>query len=383
MYDYRELQGKADARQKQIEEITARGESQTDADRDRVMELMGEIKALEEAAGELRDAEVAELRDMVARATAVPGAADPRNQEVADFRAYMRTGEIRDASMSTTDANGGYLVPEPRHADVVELVRKVNPIFGQATVFDMKGGDTTMQLPYKSAHGVATTATETGARSEQSAPTFTSPSLTCYEYYSDQRATQTYLDSVEGSEDQLVQWMYEDVFEQAEYDATVGDGSTKIKGLFACTSEYTAVLSGAANALANTAFPSTYFSLPIKYRRNAKWVMASATLATVSTYAWPNLTSVSLAKMNENTGEWTIMGKPVLESDSAPSVGDGAYPVAFGDIAAGYAVGVHRNTSILRDPYTAPPKIRFYALARLGGCAWDYQAVRLLKSDDA
>jgi len=46
-------------------------------------------------------------------------------------------------------------------------------------------------------------------------------------------------------------------------------------------------------------------------------------------------------------------------------------------------VGIHRSTSILRDPYTAAPYVRFYAIARMGGCAWDYQAVRLLKSNNA
>ena len=49
----------------------------------------------------------------------------------------------------------------------------------------------------------------------------------------------------------------------------------------------------------------------------------------------------------------------------------------FADIKRAYAVGVHRNISILRDPYTATPKIRFYGLARLGGVAWDYQAAQV------
>jgi HK97 family phage major capsid protein len=254
MYDYRELQGKADYRQKQVEEITAKADL-TDSDRDRVQSLMGEIRALEETAGELRDAEIKELREIVARANTIPGATDPHAQEIADFKAYMKSGEIKNASMSTTDANGGFLVPEPKHADLLEVVRKNNPIFGLATVFNLTG-DTTMSLPIKSAHGAATTAAEAGARAEQNAPGFVGPSLTCYDYFSDQRATQTELDCVTGLEDMLLGWIYDDIVEQAEYDATVGDGQTKGKGLFAhvggTSTDFGLDQSGSADALNNT-----------------------------------------------------------------------------------------------------------------------------------
>jgi predicted phage gp36 major capsid-like protein len=319
MYDYRELQGKADYRQKQVEEITAKADL-TDSDRDRVQSLMGEIRALEETAGELRDAEIKELREIVARANTIPGATDRHAQEI---------------------------------ADLLEVVRKNNPIFGLATVFNLTG-DTTMSLPIKSAHGAATTAAEAGARAEQNAPGFVGPSLTCYDYFSDQRATQTELDCVTGLEDMLLGWIYDDIVEQAEYDATVGDGQVKGKGLFAHTggtsTDFGLDQSGSADALNNTCWLTTYFKLPIKYRKKAVWV---------------------------------IYGKKVVESDSAPAIGNGLYPVAFGDIAQAMAVGIHRVPSVLRDPYTAAPKVRFYGLGRLGAAAWNYEACRLIKSDNA
>ena len=110
--------------------------------------------------------------------------------------------------------------------------------------------------------------------------------------------------------------------------------------------------------------------------------MAPATLAAAAALAYPNLDNTPLCSQNAN-GDWVILGKTVLESDSAPAVGATAYPVCFADIASAYAVAIHRSTSILRDPYTATPKIRYYGLARMGGCAWDYQAAILMKSNDA
>ena len=347
------------------------------------MRLMGEIHALEETAGEMRDAELAELREIVSGGQSLGGAGQTADEAaMAAFRQYLKTGEIMDASLSTTDANGGYIVPEPAHAELIEKVRKADPVFGNATLFRLTG-DTVIQLPYKSAHGAVANAAETGARSEQNAPTFTSPTLTCYDYYTDQRATQQVLDSVAGFENMLLGWIAEDIQEQAGADAVAGNGSTKIKGLFAETSgKYALKLSGSAGALVNTNFLTVYFSLPVKYRRGGDWLMNGATLATVAAMAYPNMSNIPLATQ-DSAGNWSILGKRVLESDSAPAIGAAAYPVAFADVKAAYAVGIHRNTSILRDPYTATPYVRYYGLARMGGCAWDYQAAILLKSNDS
>ena len=179
-----------------MEDLTAK-EDRTSAERDEIVSLMGQIKALEDAAGKVRDAELEELRAVVAQGHKVGDAVvDPKDAEMAEYLAYLKDGSvgpIMNTSLSTTDANGGYLVPEPAHASLIEKIRLNDPVFGRATVFNMSG-DTTLNLPYKSGHGVATTAAETGARAEQTEPTFTSPTLVCYDYFSDQRATQTFLD---------------------------------------------------------------------------------------------------------------------------------------------------------------------------------------------
>lgn len=376
-YDYRALDERAKGIQAKIEELTSKPEG-ADGDRDVIMALHGELNAIEQVAAEMKDAELAELRAIIehTRTDATPGV----DKDVADFMAFLKTGEIRNASLSYTDANGGYIVPEPKHAELIEKVRLSNPVFGNATVFDMTGGDVVMQLPYKATHGAVANQTEAGARSEQNAPTFESPSLTCYDYYTDQRATQQVLDSVSGMEDMLMGWIYEDIMEQAEGDAVNGSGS-KIQGLFGYTSTYDTKLSGSSGALNNTAFHTAYFALNSKYRGGAAWLMNSATLAIAAAYQYPN-TTMPLATQGAD-GNWSILGKPVLETDNAPAIGASAYPVAFANIKNAYAVGIHRNTSVLRDPFTATPKVRFYGLARLGGCAWDKQACVLLKSNNS
>ena len=384
MYDYRKLEEEAAKLQGQVLAIheSKDEDGNIPADkRDELMRLMGRIEALEETAGQMKDAEIAELRSIVERGTQVTSATEtPEVLAMMQFRRWLLTGDPMDASLSTVDANGGYIVPEPAHAELIEKVRKNDPIFGRATLFRLTG-DRQIYLPYKASHGVVTTATETGTRSEQDAPTFENAVLTCHDYYTDQRATQQVLDSVDGLEDMLLGWIYEDIQEQAGADAVNGDGSDKIKGLFTETSKYTTKTSGAAGALTNTAFLAVYFALPVKYRRNAVWLMSPSTLAVAATFAMPNLDNTPLCQQTP-AGEWTILGKPVVECDSAPSIGAANYPVALADVSAAYAVGIHRATSVLRDPYTAAPKVRFYGLARLGGCAWSGEAAVLLKSNN-
>ncbi len=377
-FDYRALEARAKVLQDKIVELTSKEMDATE--RDLYNSLMGEMHALEQTAGEMKDAEIAELREIVARGNVVGEAGkDPEDKAVAEFKAYLKSGqvgEIMNTSLSTTDANGGYLVPEPTHAPLIEKIRLNDPVFGRAELFQMTG-DTTLVLPYKSAHGVVTTAAEAGARSEQTEPTFTAPTLVCYDYYSDQRATQTFLDSVTGAEDMLMRWMYEDMQEQAGADAVSGDGSTKIEGLFHGTAKYTTQFSGSATTVLNTSPAKLYWALPVKFRSNAAWIMASATLAVLEGFALPSNANIPLVTQQNDV--WYMYGKPILESDSAPALGAGLYAIGFGDIRAGYAVGVHRNTTILRDPYTATPKVRFYSLSRMGGTPWDYQAIQIMR----
>jgi HK97 family phage major capsid protein len=378
MYDYRTIE----QRTKVLEaEVTALSEisEPTQEQRERFTSLMAEIHANERIVGEMKDAEIEELRATVANASKV-GVVDTSAEELKAFHAYLRTGEVMASLTTSPDSAGGFIVPEPAHAMILDKPRKADPIFSRATSFDM-AGDTVLKLPTKATHGAVSNAAETGARSQQAEPTFSGPELTCYDYYTDQRISQQFLDSVGDVESLLMGWIGEDIMEQASADAVIGNGTTKIKGLF--TEPYAQTLSGTAGALSNTGFLKAYFALPASYRASADcaWIMSGATLSVVAAMAHPASSTVPLATQTGDS--WTILGKPVLESDSAPAIGAANLPVAFGDIRRGYAVGVHRNTVILRDPFTATPLVRFYGVARLGGCAWDRNAMILIKSNNS
>jgi ATP-dependent protease ClpP protease subunit len=157
MFDYRTLEDEAQglqARVLAIHELKDQDGNIPADKRDELMRLMGRIEAVEDTAAAMQKAELEELRAIVARGGELTGGGlSDEEKAMAALRAFLRTGEPMDASLSTTDANGGYIVPEPAHAQLIEKVRLADPVFGRATLFRMSG-DTVMQLPYKSAHGV-------------------------------------------------------------------------------------------------------------------------------------------------------------------------------------------------------------------------------------
>jgi len=379
--DYRAMDRKAEELRAAGAAIADKGEGITNEERDSLLKITGQLEELDRLRVEARDAELDEAR-RIADAGSTPGGPSVEDRSVAAYRDFLRSGiEDRTAIQAMNDGAGGYVVPEPVHGPLIEKYRRVSPLLENTTVFQMTG-DTTLYLPRKDAHGVVANAPETGSRSEQTEPTFTNGVLQAWDYYTDQRVTQQFLDSVDGAEDLILNWIYGDFAEQFQADLATGNGSgQKPQGIFTASSTYATTLSGSAGALTNTSFLTTFFALPQKYRANTKWYMSPATLSVALGFAFPNLNNTPLVETRADG--FYILGKRVVEVDDAPAIGASNFPVAFGDLAQAYAVGIHKQASILRDPYTATPLIRFYGLGRMGGTPWNKDALRLLKSNNA
>lgn len=378
--DYRAMDKQAEELRAKGAELAAKGELVAE-ERDTLMKITGKLEELDRLRVEARDAELAETR-AIAEGGRVVGETAQADKVSSAFRSYIKTGaEDRATLIAGTDANGGFIVPEPMHAPLIEKFRKVSPLLQDVTVFNMSG-DTTMYLPRKDTHGTTANATESGARSQQTEPTFTNASLQAFDLYTDQRASQQFLDSVDGAETWITESIYGDVAEKFQSQLATGTGTSnqQAAGIYAATSTYSVVNSTAAASLTGQTFLNAFFTLPQKFRPNAKWYLSPATLSSVIGLAYPNLNNTPLVE-NRN-GVFYILGKQVVEVDDAPAIGATNYPVAFGDLAQGYAAGIHKNVSILRDPYTAAPNVRFYGLARMGGTPWNKDAVLLIKSNN-
>lgn len=376
---YHELEQRADDLGVKMQALTetavAESRDMTASERDAFYQMLGEQSTLANEARAQREAEVTELR---AAAPAEVETTDT-HADSADFRNFLRTGEQR-ASLSTTDGNGGYLVPEPEHKTLVDLYFKNSPIMSEATVYQMTG-DVKLYIPKKLTHGAVGWVAETDARGETNSPTLGNITLEAFELYANAYATQAVLDTVVGAEQMLLEDIAGSIAQEAEVKFCLGTGTAQPTGIWstAAQSIYTPKVSSTNDALDAAQFFTTHFALKGKFQANAKWYMAPATLAAMSQLAWPNIADKGLVDWNGNVP--TILGKPVVTIDDAPAVANGAFPAAYGDLRQGYAVGIHRSLSVLRDPYSAKPYVTFYNLTRIGGVPTDPNAVLLMKSD--
>jgi HK97 family phage major capsid protein len=382
------LAGRIESVEKQISEVMSemRGIHEKpdpdDADRERFARLSGAKESLEEQYRALRDAERDELKSAIESRETI--GETPEDTKSEDFRHFIRTGEVR-ASATTTDANGGVLVPEPVWQTVIDKIYNYSTIAADAGKVTLTDGDT-VYLPIKTAHAATAWVAETAARGETNSPTFGSITLKAYDLYANAYASQTLLDSADEAEAMLVDDMAKSVAQAAgtAFALGTGSGATQPDGLFANVSgsyPYTLMASGSNDVLVAAKLIEGYYTLPVGYHAGAAWYMKPATLATISQMSHGStLTTFPLVQYGAN-GAASILGKPVRLCDDAPAIGNGAYPVAYGDLSQGYKVAVHRNFGILRDPYTAKPYVAFYGLTRVGGVPADNQAVVLFKSD--
>lgn len=382
----KKLEERSSKLQEQIKGLLNDDGSLGSENREKFERMEGELHGVEQSLRYAKDAELEELRAQVEDG-GKRGAARESDEEkrARAFKQFLRSGEEgveqRDSLSAGSNANGGFVVPENLHAELVEAVRAVNPVSRLATTFSLTGS-ASIELPRKAKHGVVSFVDETAARPETAAPTFANDTLTAFEVYSDQRATQLFLDEVDGAEQMLLRWIYADIAEAFEQKCVngKGDSSKEPAGLFEAKTFYKTSKVKAAGTVTAADILNAYFALAPEFRANGTFLVNSGTMAQLAQMTHPAAAG-TVPFLDFDGPVPTILGKPVEECQAAPAVGASAFPIAFGDIARAYAVAVHKTPTIIRDPFTARPKVSFYALARMGGRPWNPEACVLLSTE--
>ncbi|MDQ2067701.1 phage major capsid protein [Xinfangfangia sp. CPCC 101601] len=315
------------------------------------------------------------------------------------FNAYLRSGDddglrglaLEGKAMSTAvAADGGYLVDPQTAESIRSMLVATSSLRALATVVQVEA--VSFDVLIDRSEVSSGWATETAAQAETTTPTLERISIKLHELSAMPKASQRLLDDsafdVEG-------WLAGKIatrFIRAESAAFIsGDGIDKPKGILLPTKVANAswtwgnlgyVASGAASDFASTnasdCIVNLVYALCADYRANGAFVMNSKTAGAVR-------------KMKDADGRFMwgdslaagqppqLMGYPVLVCEDMPDVAANAYPIAFGDFAAGYTVAERPDLRILRDPFSAKPHVLFYASKRVGGDITDYAAIKLLK----
>jgi HK97 family phage major capsid protein len=161
-----------------------------------------------------------------------------------------------------------------------------------------------------------------------------------------------------------------------------GTGDKQPEG-FMTNAEILHTVNGHATNLSTDKLIELLYALPAAYRNapGARWAMNGNTLAAVRKLK------------NGTTGEYiwqpalvagqpeTLLGKPVLEMVDLADIGDGNFPIVFGDFSA-YRIVDRLALSIRSDPYTQARKgvTRIHATRRTGGRVLQAARFRKLKT---
>lgn len=307
---------------------------------------------------------------------------------------YIRKGETKAVNVGNA-TQGGFLVDFEMESGIDRVVRRYSAMRQLARVIPI-GASSYKKLVKTSGTSGGTRGGEKTAPTEGTSPQWSELEFKPGTYLSDQRITMEALeDAVQDVETDLMEEIGIEFAEMEGQDFITGDGVNGPRGFQSYSIVANAsyawgsvgyIASGGASGFASSN-PSDYLldtvhALKRQYRVGAAWTMNDTTLGAIrkfkdgqGNYLWGMTAPSNL--MAGAVG--TLLGYPVATDDFMPDLGSNTYPVAFGDFNRAYYIVDRKGMSILRDPFTAVPYVKFVARRRVGGGIANFEAVKLLK----
>lgn len=301
--------------------------------------------------------------------------------------------EIRNAMTTGTDSEGGYAVPPDRTGKIVQLVYESSPMRQFADVVTTsrreKTGRTDLGTTsgFWGGEGAPPTEATTAGLGEWRIPV--------HDLISEPRAT---ADELEDAEFDIEAWHNSKVgelFGRMEAVGFVsGNGVTRPRGFLTypagtpgATADTwpviqqlpTGVSGGFAAAPAGgDVFHDCVGAMKTFYRQGAVWAMNRTTEAAArklkdsdGAYLWqPGLQAGTPSQ---------IIGYPVAPFEDMPVLAASSLSIAFANFKLGYQIVDRRGITVLRDPFTGKPFVKFYTTKRVGGDVVNFEAIKLIR----
>lgn len=318
----------------------------------------------------------------------------------AAFENYIRRGDeqglraLEAKAISTTESDGGYLVPDETDTEIGRRLTAVSPIRQLATVRQVSGA--VLKKPFIASGFTAGWVGEIADRDQTATPDISELSFPTMELYAMPAASASLLDDAAVDVESWIASEIDIAFAEQESAAFInGNTSTMPKGFLSYTNVADSawewgkigyVATGADGAF-KAADPSdtlieTIYSLKAAHRQNAHFVMNRKTQGVIrkfkdddGNYLWQPPAGLGQSA--------SLMGFPVTEAEDMPDIATDETAIAFGDFAAGYLVVDRTGVRVLRDPYSAKPYVLFYTTKRVGGGVQNFEAIKLIKFGEA
>jgi HK97 family phage major capsid protein len=338
----------------------------------------------------------AQIRELETKAARPSAAAQDESQKTEQSKAF-RTWMARDEKGLSpeqvkllqvgAEGDGGVAVPEELDRTIGKTLRDACPMLSLVSVIN---GTESYEKLFDLAGTTSGWVGETDARTETSTPTLTSVKPFFGELYANPFATQKMLDDVFFNAEA---WLAESVSEKfaEDIDEAIlnGTGTKSPKGILKYTLAETAdatrafgqiekMTTDTQNSVKDTELIDFVHKLKAGYRQQATWLMSTLMVAkvrklkdsTTGQFMWQPGLAAGVPDV--------LLGRPIVEDERVPAPAAGATAALFGDFKRAYKVVMVKGIRVLRDPYTAKPKIGFYTTQRLGGGLEDSKAVKVL-----
>jgi HK97 family phage major capsid protein len=300
------------------------------------------------------------------------------------FATYLRLGnqtpadELKTLTVSS-DPGGGYLAPAEMSSEFIRDLVEFSPIRQYASV--RTTGAPSVKYPKRTG---TTNAQWEGELEEAGTgePSFGQAEVVVHKLKTYVDISEELLADSAGTAEAEVRLALAEDFGQKEAVSFVsGSGVKQPEGILTAAGIAHTVNGHATNLSADKLIDLLY-ALPAAYRNasGAAWAMNGTTLAAVrklkdgqNNYLWQPSFQAGQPE--------TILGKPVVEMVDMPDIGDGNFPIVFGDWSA-YRIVDRLALSTLVDPYTQATKgvTRIHGTRRVGGRVLQAARFRKLKT---
>lgn len=324
---------------------------------------------------------------------------DPFSSHQHAFMDYIRKGldtplhlYERKALSTTTDRDGGYLVPSGLHDRLYSTLQATSVMRPIASVREIS--TSVLELLIDKDTADAGWVSETQERGETRTPDVAKIRIPVHEMYSKPRATQKLLDdALLNVEEWLSQKIAQKMAAMENVAFIQGEGANSPRGILsyetALKAEWrwgrieeirTGVNGDFLEDAGEIQLQDIFFSLKPSYLPGASWLMSRSAQARIrrlkdsesGRYLWePPLAGVMTP---------TLLGYPVSVSDDMPPLvrGETSKAIIFGNFKEGYQIVDRSGIRVLRDPYSAKPYVEFYTTRRVGGDVLNFEALKIL-----
>jgi len=316
------------------------------------------------------------------------------------------SSSIRNDLMIGSDSSAGYYLPPVTYSGIEKRIFQTSPVRQFATVVQTANRSFSKLFQ-------ADEFSEGGWVGETTAPVVTDTpevgksEIYVFEQYAQPRMTQQTLEDVGFN---IEAWVASNVAEKlarVENTAFVsGNGVNKPRGFldYAASSVITSdkagrtwgklqyvpsgaaggdfegipAISGIAGAADIKPLLKLIQSLKVEYRSNAVFAMNSLTHAYLMSLTDGNGRPLANYALTENGLMFNLLGYPVAIMEDMPDLAGNSFSVAFGDFSA-YQIVDRLGLSLLRDPFTDKPWIKYYFRRRVGGDLVNFDKIKLMK----